>query len=83
MSDQLFDCKLKGKCDSFYKEAFLNRKDFIELLEKENKKLKEIIDKAIELLGEYRHYSVPDEKQNNDNEDLINKTFDILKEADK
>lgn len=43
--------------------------------------LEEIIDKAIELLGNYKHYSTPDEKQNGDNEDLVNNAFDILKEV--
>ena len=42
---------------------------------------KEVIDKAIELLGNYKHYSTPDEKQNSDNEDLVNKAFDVLKEV--
>lgn len=47
----------------------------------ELKKQKEVIDKAIELLGNYKHYSTPDEKQNGDNEDLVNNAFDILKEV--
>ena len=42
---------------------------------------KEVIDKAIELLGNYKHYSTPNEKQNSDNEDLVNKAFDVLKEV--
>lgn len=50
-----------------------------EKLQQENQKYKEAIDKAIELLGNYRHYSIPDEKQNSDNEDLVNNAFDILK----
>ena len=41
-------------------------------LEQQCKKQKEVIDKAIELLGNYKHYSTPDEKQNGDNEDLVN-----------
>lgn len=45
--------------------------------------LEEVIDKAIELLGNYKHYSTPDEKQNGDNEDLINNAFDTLKEVSK
>ena len=45
-------------------------------------KYKEVIKKAIELLGNYRHYSTPDEKQNSENEDLVNKAFDILKEVE-
>ena len=47
----------------------------------ENQKYKEVINKAIELLGNYKHYSTPDEKQNSDNEDLVNKAFDVLKEV--
>lgn len=52
-------------------------------LEQQCKKQKEVIDKAIELLGNYKHYSTPDEKQNGDNEDLVNNAFDILKEVSK
>lgn len=51
-------------------------------LEEENKKYKEVINKAIELLGNYKHYSTPDEKQNSENEDLVNNAFDILKEVE-
>ena len=57
-------------------------KAFVRSLEIENQKYKEVIDKAIELLGNYRHYSMPDEKQNSDNEDLVNNAFDILKEVE-
>lgn len=39
----------------------------------------ERIDKAIEILGEYKHYSVPDEKQNSENEDIVDKSLEILK----
>ena len=49
-------------------------------LQQQCKKQKEVIDKSIELLGNYKHYSTPDEKQNSDNEDLVNNAFDILKE---
>lgn len=48
-------------------------------LQQENQKYKEVIDKEIKLLGNYKHYSIPDEKQNSDNEDLVNNAFDILK----
>lgn len=54
---------------------------YIEDLEQQCKKQKEAIDKAIELLGNYKHYSTPDEKQNSDNEDLVNNAFDTLKEV--
>lgn len=60
------------------KEVFINCWN----LQQENKQLKEVIDKAIELLGNYKHYSTPDEKQNSDNEDLVNNAFDILKEVE-
>lgn len=53
---------------------------YIRELQQENQKYKEVIDKAIELLCNYKHYSTPDEKQNGDNEDLVNNAFDILKE---
>lgn len=49
---------------------------------KEAHQYKEVIDKAVELLGDYKHYSTPDEKQNSDNEDLVDKTFNILKEVE-
>lgn len=55
---------------------------YIEHLEQQCKKQREVIDKAIELLGNYKHYSTPDEKQNSDNEDLVNNAFDILKEVE-
>lgn len=50
--------------------------------ERQCKKQKGAIDKAIELLGNYKHYSTPDEKQNSENEDLVNNAFDILKEVE-
>lgn len=55
---------------------------YIEHLEQQCKKQKEVIDKAIELLGNYKHYSTPDEKQNSENEDLVNNAFDTLKEVE-
>lgn len=58
----------------------LNKVPTYDELLKENKRQKEAIDKAIELLGNYKHYSTPDEKQNSENEDLVNNAFDILKE---
>jgi hypothetical protein len=70
-----------GDSDITYAEIYILLK-FIEELQKENKKQKEVIDKAIELLGNYKHYSIPDEKQNSDNEDLVNNAFDILKEVE-
>lgn len=50
-------------------------------LQNQVKKQKEVIDKAVKLLGNYKHYSTPDEKQNSANEDSVNNAFDILKEV--
>lgn len=65
--------------------SFIVRQDnepTYEQLQQQNKKHKEAIDKVIELLGNYKHYSTPDEKQNSENEDLVNNAFDILKEVE-
>ena len=64
--------------------SFIVRQDnepTYEQLQQQCKKQKGAIDKAIELLGNYKHYSTPDEKQNSENEDLVNNAFDILKEV--
>ena len=72
-----------GKMDmsDFDKFCIEHCKD-IECLLNEVQEYKDVIDKAVELLGNYKHYSTPDEKQNSDNEDLVNKAFDILKEVE-
>lgn len=44
----------KKKCDSFYKEAFLNRKEYINQLEKELSKYKEKNKMAINILKEIK-----------------------------
>ena len=72
-----------GNCDmsDFDKFCIEHCKD-IESLLNEVEEQKEVIDKAVELLGDYKHYSTPDEKQNSDNEDLVDKAFNILKEVE-
>ena len=88
---------VKKSCENILKQLAENPKEMLNLLELQDKynnllkekielkrqikKQKEIIDKAIELLGNYKHYSTPDEKQNSDNEDLVNNAFDTLKEV--
>lgn len=71
-------------------------KNYNKRLKKENQELRiqaisreavaneyqEVIDKVKELLGNYKHYSTPSEKQNSDNENLVNKAFDLLKEVE-
>ena len=82
-NDDIYTEYKSGKCDmsDFDKFCIEHCKD-IECLLNEVQELKEVIDKAVELLGNYKHYSTPDEKQNSDNEELVNKAFDILKEVE-
>ena len=81
--DTIYSEYKSGKCDmsDFDKFCIEHCKD-IECLLNEVQELKEVIDKAVELLGNYKHYSTPDEKQNSDNEDLVDKAFNILKEVE-
>lgn len=82
--DELGD-KLTGEDKETYAWLIYGYSQCAKLLnetEQQNKKQKEVIDKAIELLGNYKHYSTPDEKQNSENEDLVNNAFDILKEVE-
>lgn len=81
--DAIYNEYKSGKCDmsDFDKFCIEHCKD-IECLLNENEEQKEVIDKAVELLGNYKHYSTPDEKQNSDNEDLVDKAFNILKEVE-
>lgn len=62
--------------------AYIGDKNALNECTQEYLRIREVINKAIELLGDYTHYSTPDEKQNGDNEDLVNNAFDILKEVD-
>ena len=73
----LFPSNMNELAQKAYCELF----DYINHLEQKVKEQKEVIDKAIELLGNYKHYSTLDEKQNGDNEDLVNNAFDTLKEV--
>lgn len=81
--DVIYSEYKSDKCDmsDFDKYCIEHCKD-IECLLNEVEEQKEVIDKAVELLGNYRHYSTPDEKQNRDNEDLVDKAFNILKEVE-
>lgn len=82
-NDDIYTEYKSGKCDmsDFDKFCIEHCKD-IECLLNEVEEQKEVIDKAVELLGNYKHYSTPDEKQNSDNEDLVDKAFNILKEVE-
>ena len=61
--------------------------DYIEIIEKENEeyieiinKLQSKIDKAIEILGQYKHLSSPTEEQAREQEEIVSNAYDILKE---
>ena len=54
-------------------------------LHKENKQLKEKLEasekarkESILILGEYRHYTLPTEEQNRENEDIVDKAYNNL-----
>ena len=97
MNEEELKLYVKKSCENILKQLAENPKEMLDLLELQDKynnilkekielkrqikKQKEVIDKAIELLGNYKHYSTPDEKQNSDNEDLVNNAFDTLKEV--
>lgn len=77
--------KLTGEDEETYTWLIYGYNQCAKLLnetERQCQKQKGAIDKAIELLGNYKHYSTPDEKQNSENEDLVNNAFDILKEVE-
>lgn len=69
-------------------ECYCNRTDCIgrikdskkydSLLQK-HKKIQNNRDKAIEILGQYKHYSTPTEEQNSENEDIVDNAYNILK----
>ncbi len=68
-------------------EADLNQTDInaIKQMLDKNKKLKEQLEASEKLrkesmliLGEYRHYTLPTEKQNRENEDIVDKAYNNL-----
>lgn len=97
MDKEELELYVKKSCENVFKKLAENPEEMLNLsdlqdkynnllkekieLKEQIKKQKEVIDKAIELLGNYKHYSTPDEKQNSENEDLVNNAFDILKEV--
>ena len=98
MDKEELELYVKKSCENVFKKLAENPEEMLNLsdlqdkynnllkekieLKEQIKKQKEVIDKAIELLGNYKHYSTPDEKQNSENEDLVNNAFDILKEVE-
>lgn len=60
----------------YQKTDILKLLEYIQQLENTKKEVREI-------LGEYKHYSVPDEIQNRENEEKIDKVLEILDKANK
>ena len=76
--------KLKDK--DWYEELDLTGTKWIELKQEETNLLLSYIeqlennrDKAIGILGNYKHYSTPTEEQNRENEDIVDNAYNILK----
>lgn len=59
MNEELCNSDTKKKCDSFYKDAFLDRTKYIQSLEQENTQLKENWNKLEEWIKEedYLHFN--------------------------
>ena len=53
---------------------------YVSNLENKINNLQSKIDKAIEILGQYKHLSSPTEEQANEQEEIVSNAYDILKE---
>lgn len=84
MFDYLANNCVDLKDEDIKKIVDLKCKQFVDIL-KEKQQLKKqlqqrynIINKVREILGQYRHYTVPDEKQNKENENIVDMALEIL-----
>lgn len=88
--EELTDYAIKNEqLEADYKEAndsitwWTNRYNAIVKQNDDNHKkvvkLENNRDKAIEILGNYKHYSTPTEEQNRENEDIVDNAYNILK----
>ena len=76
--EQLEQCYCnRTDCSSRIKDS----KKYDSLLQK-YEQLENNRDKAIEILGQYKHYSTPTEEQNRENEDIVDNAYNILKGDD-
>ena len=66
--------KYKDDCMRFV----INTKE-AELLLSYIEQLENNRDKAIKILGNYKHYSTPTEEQNRENEEIVDNAYNILK----
>ena len=71
-------------------ETTMNIQDLFNERNEQNKRITELVlklenlqivlDKIKEILGNYKHYSTPDEKQNAENEEIVDKAYELLGE---
>lgn len=68
-------------------ETVINKEEInaINFIIEENEQLKEQLEtsekarkESIRILGEYRHYTLPTEEQNRENEDIVDKAYNNL-----
>ena len=59
-------------------EDYIDYDDIIYDLKQQLQQRYNIINKVREILGQYRHYTVPDEKQNKENENIVDMALEIL-----
>lgn len=82
------ELKLLEKLDELPKELNIQIRGLLlneVFLRKENQQLKEKLEasekarkESILILGEYRHYTLPTEEQNRENEDIVDKAYNNL-----
>lgn len=68
-------------CNEQLRNKITNLEYKIKRLEEDNK-YKEVLDKIKEILGNYKLYSTPDEKQNAENEEIVDKAYKLLEEIE-
>lgn len=88
------DIKILKEFVKYYEEEAISRKfrgtlsisvdeDDIQAIENILNRLEQderVINKAIEILGEHRHYSWPTEEQAQENEEIVDKAYELLKD---
>ncbi|MBR1386252.1 MAG: hypothetical protein IJ568_05440 [Bacilli bacterium] len=70
--------ELKKRNKEIYEGFMATQEELTEYATK-NEQLENNRDKAIEILGNYKHYSTPTEEQNSENEDIVDNAYNILK----
>lgn len=79
-----WESKYYDMLDNFHNanEENIKLKSMNKSLSPENHYYKSILDKIKEILGNYKHYSTPDEKQNAENEEIVDTVYELLEEIE-